>query len=182
MTQAESPQVVDTEPSQAAQAPEPEHGHAEESPRVVDTADLVARSLDVARLEAQISKNWSTYQERPKRKFIGARTREYRFAAYVESWRQKVEKVGNLNYPAEAKEKKLYGSLTLTVSIRADGSVEKIDLNKSSGHEVLDNAARRIVQLAAPYAEFPADIRKDTDIIEITRTWTFTREDTLSGN
>ena len=75
----------------------------------------------------------------------------------------------------------LYGSLRMTVNIKSDGTIESIELNKSSGYKVLDESAKRIVELAAPYAEFPTDVRKDTDIISITRTWTFTREDTLSG-
>jgi protein TonB len=179
ITKQQSPQKVENEPTQQAEAVEPEQGKHEEKPTILNTADLVARSLDAARLEAQLSKNMDAYQKRPKRKFIGARVREYRFASYVEAWRQKVEKVGNLNYPSEAKAQKLYGRLTLTVSIRADGSVEKIELNRSSGHKVLDDAAQRIVELAAPYSAFPEEVRQDTDIIEITRTWTFTREDTL---
>jgi protein TonB len=179
ITKQQSPQKVESEPTQQAEAVEPEQGKHEEKPTILNTADLVARSLDAARLEAQLSKNMDAYQKRPKRKFIGARVREYRFASYVEAWRQKVEKVGNLNYPSEAKAQKLYGRLTLTVSIRADGSVEKIELNRSSGHKVLDDAAQRIVELAAPYSAFPEEVRQDTDIIEITRTWTFTREDTL---
>jgi protein TonB len=181
MVQAQAPQKVESLPTQQAAAVDPDQGKHEEKPVTLNAADLVARSLDAARLEAQLSKNMDAYQKRPKRKFIGARVREYRFASYVEAWRQKVEKVGNLNYPAAAKEKKLYGRLQLTVSIRSDGSVEKIELNRSSGHEILDDAAQRIVELAGPYAAFPEDIREDTDIIEITRTWTFTREDTLSS-
>ncbi|HSI22341.1 MAG TPA: TonB family protein [Methylophilaceae bacterium] len=179
MVKPQSPQKVESEPTQLAEAVEPEQGKHQEKPTLINTADLVARSLDAARLEAQLSKNMDAYQKRPKRKFIGARTREYRFASYVEAWRQKVEKVGNLNYPSAAKEQKLYGRLQLTVSIRADGSIEKIELNRSSGYPVLDDAAQRIVELAAPYAAFPEEVRQDTDIIEITRTWTFTREDTL---
>lgn len=179
MTRAQSPQKIENEPTRQAEAVETDVGEHEEKPTVLNTADLVARSLDAARLEAQLSKNMDAYQKRPKRKFIGARVREYRFASYVEAWRQKVEKVGNLNYPAAAKENKLYGRLQLTVSIRADGSIEKIELNRSSGYPVLDEAAQRIVYLAAPYAAFPEEVREDTDIIEITRTWTFTREDTL---
>lgn len=179
MTKPQSPQKIESAPTQQAEAVEPDQGKHEEKPTVINTADLVARSLDAARLEAQLSKNMDAYQKRPKRKFIGARVREYRFASYVEAWRQKVEKVGNLNYPAAAKEQKLYGRLQLTVSIRADGSIEKIELNRSSGHPILDEAAQRIVELAAPYAAFPEEVRQDTDIIEITRTWTFTREDTL---
>ena len=139
------------------------------------------KSLEAARLEAQISRDWDNYQKRPKRKFIGARTQEYRFARYVEDWRMKVEKVGNLNYPEAARQQKLYGQLQLTVSISADGSVESVEINRSSGHKVLDAAASRIVELAAPYAPFPEDIRKDTDILGITRTWIFTRADQLAS-
>lgn len=181
ITQTQAPQKVESQPAQQAAAVEPDQGKHEEQPVKLNAADLVARSLDAARLEAQLSKNMDAYQKRPKRKFIGARVREYRFASYVEAWRQKVEKVGNLNYPAAAKEHKLYGRLQMTVSIRADGTVEKIELNRSSGHAVLDEAAQRIVELAGPYAAFPEEIREDTDIIEITRTWTFTREDTLAS-
>ena len=147
----------------------------------VNTSDLMAQSLEAVRLEAEIAKEQDAYQKRPKRKQIGARTQEYRFAAYVEAWRQKVEKIGNLNYPEAAKAQKLYGTLRMTVAIKADGSIEYIEINQSSNHKVLDDAARRIVEMAAPYSEFSADLRKDTDIIEIVRTWTFTREDTLSG-
>lgn len=180
MTQIKPSHPVESQPSQPAAATTPEQGRQEAAPRTLNAADLVAQSLDAARLEAQISKDWDSYQKRPKRKFIGARVREYRFAAYVEAWRQKVEKVGTLNYPEEAKAQKLYGSLRMTVNIKSDGSIESIELNESSGHKVLDDAARRIVELAAPYAEFPPDVRKDAEILGITRTWTFTREDALA--
>lgn len=173
--------VESAPPKRALPEPEPELVQQEASTSPVPSANLLARSLEAARLEAMISRTMDDYQKRPKRKFLGGRTMEYRFAAYVESWRQKVEKVGNLNYPAAAKEQKLYGQLRMTVSIRADGSVEKIELNKSSGYKILDEAARRIVELAAPYSEFPPDIRRDTEILDIVRTWTFTREDTLAG-
>jgi protein TonB len=135
----------------------------------------------LVRLEAEIGRSIDEYNQRPKRKFIGARVEEYRFAQYVEDWRQKVERVGNLNYP-EAARGKLYGSLILTVAIKSDGSLERVELNRSSGHKVLDEAAQRIVRLAAPFAAFPENIRRDTDIIEITRTWTFTGADQLSTN
>jgi protein TonB len=141
--------------------------------------DLVQRSLEIARLEAQIDKDYNAYQKLPKRKFIGARTQEYRYAQYVEDWRVKVERIGNMNYPAQARQQKVFGQLRMTVSIRADGSVESVEINKSSGKRILDAAAVRIVKLAAPYAPFPAEIRKDTDILSIVRTWSFTTNEHL---
>lgn len=146
-----------------------------------DGHDLVQRSLEIVRLEAQINKSLDMYEKMPKRKFIGARTQEYRYAQYVEDWRAKVERIGNLNYPEIARTQKIYGKLTLTVSIRADGSVENIEINRPSGQRILDASAIRIVKLAAPYPPFPPDIRKDTDILSITRTWTFTSSDKLES-
>lgn len=143
--------------------------------------DLVQHSLEIARLEAEINKNIVLYEKLPKRKFIGARTQEYRYAQYVEDWRSKVERIGNLNYPEAARRQQIYGKLTLTLSIRADGSVESVEINNSSGQRILDAAAQRIVKLAAPYAPFPPDIRKETDILSITRTWTFTTNDQLES-
>lgn len=143
--------------------------------------DLITQSLEIARLQAQIEREHQAYQERPKRRFVGARTQEYRFAQYVEDWRQKVERIGNINYPDEARQKKIYGSLLLTVNIRSDGTVESVDVDRSSGSKILDDAAIRIVKLAGPYAPFPETISKDTDILSITRTWTFTRNDQLTS-
>jgi protein TonB len=144
-----------------------------------EARDLVEKSLEIERLEAQIRREYQAYQERPKRKFVGARTTEYRFARYVDDWRRRIERIGNLNYPGEAKARHIYGSLQLTVAIKADGEVESIEINRSSGHKVLDQAAVRIVRLAAPFERFPANIRSDTDILHITRTWTFTRADQM---
>ena len=139
--------------------------------------DLIEKSLEIARLEAQIRRDFQAYQERPRRKFIGARASEYRFAQYVDNWRLKIERIGNLNYPEEAKARRIYGSLRLTVGIKADGEVESVEINSSSGSRILDQAAIRIVRMAAPFDRFPDAIRTDTDILHITRTWTFTRAD-----
>src|SRR5688572_6360401 len=147
------------------------------TPSDQEAKDLVQKSLEIARLEAQIRRDYQAYQERPKRKFVGARAQEYRFAQYVDNWRAKVERIGNLNYPSEAKARKIYGRLQLTVAIKADGEVEAVEVNRSSGHKLLDQAAIRIVRLAAPFDPFPANIKADTDILHITRTWTFTRAD-----
>lgn len=143
--------------------------------------ELVQRSLEIARMEAQIHKDFSAYQKMPRRKFIGARVQEFRFAQYVEDWRIKVERIGNLNYPEAARQQKIHGSLQLTVSIRTDGSVESVEVNRPSGQRILDAAALRIVKLASPFAPLPPDIRRDTDILSITRTWTFTQSDKLES-
>ena len=159
-----------------------EHKNEQESKSVaVDSTDLLLRSLDIARLRAQIDQDHDSYQKRPKRKFAGARTKEFRFARYVEDWRIKVERIGNLNYPEAARKEKLYGNLQLTVGIRADGSLESIEINRSSGEKILDEAAVNIVKLAGQngFAPFPPDISQDTDILHITRTWVFAASDML---
>ena len=174
MTQAKSraeiasaPRPVTPQPQQT-DVPSPSIGEAD-----------IQRSLQIQRLEATVAKQWDMYQKRPRKHFVGARAEEYRFARYVEDWRVKIERVGEHNYPQAARDQKIYGSLLLSVSIKSDGSVDKIEIRRSSGSKVLDNAAINIVKLAAPYAAFPADIAKDTDIIDISRTWRFTNSDTL---
>ncbi len=142
--------------------------------------DLAESARAMARLEGEISKSVDEYNKRPRKKFVGARTEEYRFAQYIEDWRQKVERIGTLNYP-EAARGKLYGSLVLTVSLNHDGSLNRVDINRSSGYKVLDEAAQRIVQMASPFAPFPPEIRRDTDILEITRTWYFTQGDQVTA-
>ena len=140
--------------------------------------DLAHSALAMARLEAEIARSTEEYNKRPRKKFIGTRTAEYRYARYMEDWRLKVERVGTLNYPQAARGR-LYGTLQLSVWIRTDGSVDKIEIERSSGQRVLDDAARRIVHMASPFAPFPPDIQRDTDVLVITRNWTFTRGDQL---
>lgn len=134
--------------------------------------ELAESALLIARMEAQIARQVDEYNKRPRKAFVGARAAEVRYALYVEDWRQKIERIGNLNYPQGARGR-IYGSLRLTVSINADGTVAAMDLERSSGYKILDAAAQHIVEMAAPYAKFPPDIRKDTDILVITRTWHF---------
>lgn len=144
-----------------------------------DAADLINNSLEAVRLQAQIDREQDEYQKRPRIGNYGAIAKEYIAARYIEDWRMKVEKVGNLNYPEEAKTKKLYGTLMLTVYINEDGTVRNIELNRSSGHKVLDEAAMRIVRMASPYAPFSRQLREKYNVITITRTWSFTRADAL---
>jgi protein TonB len=138
-----------------------------------DQAEL---SLAAMRLRAEIARNLEAYQKRPRKKFIGASATEYRFAQYEEDWRRKIERIGTVNYPTAARGK-LYGNLRMTVTLRADGNVAAVELDRSSGLKVLDDAAFRIVRMASPYAAFPPEIRRDTDLLVITRTWFFGRGD-----
>ena len=139
----------------------------------LSAAQLLSRSKEIAALSAEIDQTQRMFARQPKREYITASTKEYRFASYEEAWRAKVERVGRINFPDEAKRQKLSGSLIMAVVIRADGSIKSIDIRQSSKHKILDDAAVRIVRLAAPFARFSKDIRKDVDELVITRTWVF---------
>ncbi|MCG6862954.1 MAG: energy transducer TonB [Chromatiaceae bacterium] len=165
----ESAPVAERQPS-ALIAPPP----LENTRTKVTTAEILAsRNLEIAELTARIQLNSAAYANRPRRKAISASTREYKYASYLEAWRRKVERVGNLNYPEEAKRHKMYGNLILHVAVRADGNIERVRVLRSSGFDLLDEAAVKIVELAAPYAPFPPDIRAEADVLDITRTWQF---------
>ena len=166
---ADKPVLVDTEKTTGA---------VEESPQEPDTdrpsaVELMTNSLRMATLSSEVQRKLETKEKRPNRTFISASTREYRYAAYMEAWRAKVERVGNLNYPEEARRRNISGQLVLDVALNPDGKINQITIRRSSGYKVLDDAAIRIVELAAPYAPFPDDIRSETDILHITRTWQF---------
>ena len=173
MTRLKSERAVSTDKSKVNPAPVPEPN--------LSGADMASTALAIARVEGQIARQLEEYNQRPRKKFIGARVEEYRFAQYVEDWRQKIERIGNLNYPAAARGR-LYGSLVLTVIIKANGDLDRVEISRSSGQNLLDDAARRIVQMSAPFAAFPESIRRDTDVLEITRTWTFTNADRLRSD
>ena len=157
----------------SAQASFPAPAHDAATVRDAEAEARTRRALAMAALEAEIERDLRAYAERPRRKWISASTREHRFAAYMDAWRRKVEQVGNLNYPEEAERRGLAGDLLLAVAIRPDGTVEEITLRRSSGERVLDEAAIRIVEIAAPFSEFPEDIAEDVDILHIERTWIF---------
>ncbi|WP_051181104.1 energy transducer TonB [Thermithiobacillus tepidarius DSM 3134] len=128
-------------------------------------------NLDIARLEQEMRRSGNRQPLREK--VIDSSTREYRYAAYMEAWRLKVERIGNLNYPEEARAQGLAGSLVLDVALRPDGSIADIEVQRSSGSPVLDEAAKRIVRLGAPYSPFPEDMRREVDVLHIVRTWNF---------
>ena len=142
-------------------------------PDVPSAAELLQQSTEMASLQPELSQERQWQSKLPRREFISANTREYEFASYMSSWVSKVERVGNLNYPTELRHKKLHGDLVLTVGINQNGTVESIDVKRSSGVTEIDAAAVRIVRLAAPYAPLPDNITDRVDILHITRTWRF---------
>ena len=180
MTQIKATKKVESQPLQASTAKASETDD-QETPSKLNMADMTAAALEIDKLEAAIAKKQDDYQKRPKRKELGARAQEYRFTMYEEVCRQKIEKFGNLNYPEAMRDKNAFGKVLFSIDIKADGSIEKIVIKRSSGNKIFDEAAKNILQLAAPYPEFPPDIRKEFDVIGITRTMTFTREDTLQA-
>ena len=167
------PKTLSLQPAKPQAAPPP----------VTAAQILASRNQELAHLASRDEDRTSVFGQRPRRKAISSSTREYKYATYLEGWRRKVEQVGNLNYPDEARRKQLYGNLILRVAVRADGSVEQIQVLRSSGFAVLDQAATHIVELSAPFAPFPPDIKADTDVLDITRTWQFQRNNQIGwGN
>lgn len=142
-------------------------------PPTQSAMSLMARNQEIASLATRIEERLKKRASRTRKKFISASTKESKYAFYMKSWSEKVERIGNLNYPDDAIKNKLFGSLRLDVALNQDGSVNKITIIKSSGHQILDAAAVRIVKLAEPYVPFPDDIRKETDVLHIIRTWKF---------
>lgn len=143
--------------------------------------DSTQLSAEIASLEADLAKEQQAYAKRPRiHRLSAASTMRDKGAWYKEDWRKKIERIGNLNYPDEARRQKLYGSLRLLVSINRDGTIYEVQVLESSGEPILDQAAQRIVRLAAPYAPFSGDLA-DIDRLEIIRTWRFERGDRLSS-
>ncbi len=146
------------------------------------TKTLLQKSLEIASLEARLDEQRQLYAKRPRiKRLTSLSTASSVDAYYLNSWRRKVERVGNLNYPAEARRQQIYGSLRLLVSLYPDGALKEVMLLQSSGHAVLDDAAIAIVELAAPYSPFPTELRETTDVLEIIRTWQFRKNSSLAS-
>jgi protein TonB len=168
LTQKESSFRVTTETARPDTPPRP---------AAVDR-ELEQRKLEMARLAQEIQRESEQYAKRPKRKYISANTKEYEFAAYMRAWVARIERIGNLNYPDEARREQLHGQLVLTVGLGRNGRIKSVDVIQSSGHKVLDDAAIRIVHLAEPFPALPEDKEK-IDELYITRTWQFLPGDIL---
>ena len=132
----------------------------------------VQRDAEMARLAAEIHLRSELYAKRPKRKFVSASTKEYAYANYLRAWVDRAERVGNLNYPDEARRKRLGGQVVISVAVRRDGSVEASRIIQSSGIPLLDSTALRIVKLSVPFPPLPKT-EEDIDILHVTRTWQF---------
>ena len=186
-------------PAPPAPEPEPEPATAKPAPLMTrersETAVATAKKAEpttkqskprlspeslarqIAQMGAEISRSEATYAKRPRIKFINSvNAHKYKAAAYEKAWQDKVQRIGNLNYPDEARRQKISGSLVLGVGINHDGSVYSVKVRRSSGFQVLDDAAKRIVQLASPYAPFPDGLREEADVLVITRTWQFAHD------
>ena len=150
----------------------------EKSPDLIAdyVADLQRQIIDV---EAELDEQNKMYAKRPKATYITASTRRTPDAMYLKAWTKKIERFGNLNYPEEARRQKLEGQLILTVALSPDGHIINVSIKRSSGHKILDNAARRIVELAAPFAAVPKEVLQGNNRLVITRTWQFSHS---SGN
>lgn len=159
--------------------PPPEDQRDTETEPLPTGQELVEQSLEMARLAAEIERRQQLLAKRPKRKFVSASTKEYEYAAYLRAWVARVERVGNLNYPEEARSRGLSGRLVMTVAVRRDGSIENVLLNSSSGLGILDQAAMRIVRLAEPFPPLP-ETEEKVDVLHITRTWQFQNGSVLS--
>lgn len=144
------------------------------------SAELIRRGQEIARLTAEIKQSFEIYSQKEKHRYISASTKSFRDAAYLDAWRRKIERIGNLNYPDAAKRRGLSGSLILDVAINANGTIRQITVLRPSGHKILDDAAQRIVRLAGPYAPLPPEMLEDTDVLHITRTWLFNSGNELS--
>ena len=141
------------------------------------TAAELKRQQAIAQLAAELRQQTEALAKRPKKKFISANTKEYVYASYMRGWSDRVQRIGNLNYPDEARQRKLYGDLLLTVGLGRNGDIKNITIIKSSGQPLLDAAAERIVRLAAPFPPLPKDA--SVDELYITRTWQFLPGDVL---
>lgn len=153
----------------------------EKKPERASATELINRSMEMLTLNEQINQSLQAYSKAPQSKFISARTKEFKYASYMRDWVAKVERVGELNYPDAARRQNLSGKLIVQVALYPDGSVREITIRKPSGHKILDDAAVRIVKLAAPFAPFPENIRAETDVLYITRTWVFTSSNRLKS-
>ncbi|MBU2863456.1 TonB family protein [Reinekea marina] len=129
---------------------------------------------DVATLKALLDDSRQNYAKRPRTKTLTAvSAKRAADAAYIHNWLQKVERIGNQNYPEAARERRLIGSVGLAVEINEDGSLRSVSVTRPSGSSILDQAAKQIVHLSAPFEPLSAEVLEDNNVLVIMRTWHF---------
>ena len=171
-----------TEPDQLASQQDAEPNQANDNNQLLENLSSTEISKTLASLQAQLDLHRQEYAKRPRKHTISsASTKQARDALYLETWRKKIESIGNLNYPQQASQEGIYGKLRLLVALRPDGSVNQIKVLSSSGSSILDNAAIHIVQLGSPFEPFSEEMRQDIDILEIIRTWQFHNNNSFSS-
>ncbi|MEP2606965.1 energy transducer TonB [Marinobacter sp.] len=176
--------VVQTQAQNERQVSEPSAAEpaSDEPLPVKEKKSLMERSLEIASLEARFDQQRRAYAKKPRvMRVTAASTLKSTNAWYVQNWVSKVTRVGNINYPTEARRAGIYGTLRMLVSMKKDGTIKELAILESSGSSVLDDAAIRIVRMAAPFAPFPDDMRENVDELEIIRTWVFERRGLTSG-
>ncbi len=162
LTQEDAEHIINTEQNSAK----------DEDDSIVNESNT-SRNTQTARLAAEISNTIELQASIDRTRYLNSSTKAFTPAKYMREWIDRVERIGNLNYPDQARREKLSGTLILDVVISADGKLLKTDLRQSSGHQILDDAAKRIVQLAAPFSAFSKKLREEADVIHITRSWEF---------
>ncbi len=162
-----------TEPEEPAEQGNADQTTDFEEYATENTLFINALALKLASIQAELDEEFEEYAKRPRQAFINSNTREYKYARYMDQWRRKVEYIGNTNYPDKARHQKISGSLILDVAINPNGTIHNVEIKQPSKSKILDEAALRIVRLAAPFDPFPENIRQATDILHITRTWEF---------
>lgn len=176
--------VVQTKSAAPRRVQQPE-AKTEPDPEPLPRAErrsLMERSLEIASLEARFDAQQQAYARKPRvMRVTAASTLKSSNAWYVQNWVNKVTRIGNINYPAEARQAGIHGNLRMLVSLKKDGTIKELAILQSSGSTVLDDAAIRIVRMAAPFAPFPAEMQQEVDELEIIRTWSFQQRGLTSG-
>lgn len=163
---------VITTTAEAARLPQPQDRPQTPASPLPDGRQKIEHDIEMARLAAEIHLNSERYAKRPKRKFVSASTQEYAYAEYLRRWVDRVERIGNLNYPEAARSRNLSGQVVVSIGIRRDGRVEAVEVVRSSGQPILDQAALRIARLAEPYPPLPRT-GDNVDVLNVVRTWNF---------
>ncbi|MGX5172828.1 energy transducer TonB [Aliikangiella sp. IMCC44653] len=154
----------------------------EVSKPIPDAAALIDKSYRLSGLIANLDNSNVNQALKGRKRQVSAATHRASDALYLDSWRRKIEMIGNQNYPQKAKVDKIFGNLTMKVAINKDGTINQVQIMQSSGNKVLDNAALKIVRLAAPFKPLTEEMTKDTDILEIIRVWQFQPDYILNTN